>query len=202
MFKLNYTAGFMPGASARRSLLITAMLFCAACQQQPDPPTQAPIEAPMPWFVEMAGKMGLDFIHRSGHDGNRYLLPESASGGGALFDMDGDGFLDIYLVQSAESSGQTPGNRLYRNDGGNRFVDVTAASGAGGREGSRRYRQPVVSTQRRAARAESHPCRQPTAQTRRRAAWAGVLPTEPSTRDHQPRRPMRARGAPAADPRR
>ncbi|MEM7584158.1 MAG: CRTAC1 family protein, partial [Acidobacteriota bacterium] len=59
------------------------------------------------------------------------------SGGGWL-DADGDGLLDLYLVQS----GPVPGaeedpvqagssNRLFRNLGDDTFEDVTAASGAG-----------------------------------------------------------------------
>jgi hypothetical protein len=45
-------------------------------------------------------------------------------GGAALFDLDGDGDLDAYLVQSEG------GNQLFRNRGEGSFDDVTAESGA------------------------------------------------------------------------
>jgi hypothetical protein len=58
---------------------------------------------------------------------------ESACGGVALFDYDGDGLLDIYLVTAAEL---TPGrervphrNALYRNLGGWKFEDVSKQAG-------------------------------------------------------------------------
>jgi len=88
-----------------------------------------------PWFEEVTEKSGLRFVHRSGH-GERFLLPEIMGGGAALFDMDGDGDLDAYLVQSGslvapESS--RPRNQLFRNRGDGAFEDVTAGSGAEGR---------------------------------------------------------------------
>jgi enediyne biosynthesis protein E4 len=58
---------------------------------------------------------------------------ESACGGVALFDYDGDGLLDIYFVTAAEL---TPGrvrvphrNALYRNLGGWKFEDVSKQAG-------------------------------------------------------------------------
>ena len=58
---------------------------------------------------------------------------ESACGGVALFDYDGDGLLDIYLVTAAEL---TPArervphhNTLYRNLGGWKFKDVSREAG-------------------------------------------------------------------------
>ena len=58
---------------------------------------------------------------------------ESACGGVALFDYDGDGLLDIYLVTGAEL---TPAreriphrNALYRNLGGWKFEDVSKQAG-------------------------------------------------------------------------
>ena len=56
------------------------------------------------------------------------------SGGAAWIDYDGDGFLDLYLVQggsTTEANANTPGNKLFRNIGGTRFEDVTAAAGVG-----------------------------------------------------------------------
>ena len=52
-------------------------------------------------------------------------MPESAAGGAALVDIDGDGFLDAYLIQSAGA------NRLFHGSGDGRFQDVTEGSGAG-----------------------------------------------------------------------
>jgi tetratricopeptide (TPR) repeat protein len=46
-------------------------------------------------------------------------------------DVDNDGFLDVYLGTGSPSYGSTMGSVLLRNDGGRRFLDVTAASGTG-----------------------------------------------------------------------
>ena len=75
---------------------------------------------------------GVDFRHRSGAAG-AFLLPEIMGGGAGFLDYDGDGFLDLYLVQSGRigSPDEALANRLYRNDGSGRFADVTAAAGVG-----------------------------------------------------------------------
>ncbi len=90
------------------------------------------------WFEESATSMGIAFRHVSVSDGG-YLFPEIMGGGVCLFDFDGDGWLDVYFVQSgvldsgAEgASGKTAyGNELYRNLGGGQFEDVTRAAGVG-----------------------------------------------------------------------
>lgn len=82
------------------------------------------------WFEEASREWGLEFRYESGHAG-RYLFPEIAGGGVALFDMDGDDDLDAFFVQGGrvlDSRGATARNKLFRNDGA-RFVDVSADSG-------------------------------------------------------------------------
>jgi hypothetical protein len=87
-----------------------------------------------PWFEEVHESAGIDFQHVSGHRGEFYL-PEIVGGGVGLLDYDGDGLLDIYLVQSGSlHSSATPNvdNRLYRNKGDGTFANVTAAAKAAG----------------------------------------------------------------------
>ena len=51
-------------------------------------------------------------------------------GGVALLDKDGDGDLDLFLVQSGSLTAAARGeHRLYENDGAGRFTDVTAEAG-------------------------------------------------------------------------
>lgn len=114
------------------------MLVCAiaavgvSCGGAPAPPQADTSNAGPPWFEEVAEAAGIRFVHQSGH-GDKFFLPEIMGGGAALFDMDNDGFLDLYLVQSGNlsaPSGEQPGNRLYRNRGDRTFEDVTAGGGA------------------------------------------------------------------------
>lgn len=69
-----------------------------------------------------------------------YLLPEIMGSGGALFDFDGDGDLDVLLIQGRPPEGSSPltgsssGPRLFRNDllpdrRDRRFTDVTDRAG-------------------------------------------------------------------------
>jgi hypothetical protein len=84
------------------------------------------------WFREEAAQRGLVFLHHSGGKGN-FDMPEMPCAGAALFDMDGDGDLDAYLLESGnlhEPRASRPGNRLFRNRGDGTFEDVTEGSGA------------------------------------------------------------------------
>jgi len=98
-----------------------AVIFALiGCSQPESGETTSPA-----WFVEEAAQRGLDFEHRSGFAG-RALLPEIVGGGAALADVDGDGDVDAYLVQSGWNlqtgpDANTPGNRLYLNRGDGYF---------------------------------------------------------------------------------
>lgn len=108
------------------SALVLA-LFLTGCERAQRTPDVAPAEA---WFEERAVASGLVFRHESGHR-ERFWMPEIMGGGAALLDMDDDGDLDAYLVQSGSLDGhlERP-NRLFRNGGQGRFLDVTEGSGA------------------------------------------------------------------------
>lgn len=77
---------------------------------------------------------GVRFEHFSGRSGKFYIV-ETVTSGLATFDYDLDGWIDIYLLNGAALPGAQltvpPANRLFRNVGGMKFVDVTAQSGAG-----------------------------------------------------------------------
>ena len=88
-------------------------------------------------LVDVAPEAGIDFRHESGRTG-ALRLPEIIGAGVAILDYDGDGRMDVYLVQGGplpgdESGvGSKPTDRLYRNVGGPgemRFEDVTEAVG-------------------------------------------------------------------------
>jgi hypothetical protein len=118
-----------------RTLAILASLAAAhgslaACR--PTSSERVGESASAPWFEEIGARAGLDFVHHSGHTKQHYL-PEIMGGGAALFDMDNDGLLDVYFVQSGQLTDPSAGsgNRMYRNRGDGMFEDITERSGAG-----------------------------------------------------------------------
>ena len=84
-----------------------------------------------PWFEDVALDAGVDFVHVRAAE-QRYWFPEIMSGGAAWLDYDDDGDPDLYLVQGGDLAEPGPGNRLFRNDGG-QFVDVTDRADVGDR---------------------------------------------------------------------
>jgi len=78
---------------------------------------------------------GVTFVHTDGGSGQRYIV-ETVTAGLALFDYDADGWIDVYFLNGAplpgtQHVGDPPRNALYRNEGGWKFVDVTAEAGVG-----------------------------------------------------------------------
>lgn len=84
-------------------------------------------------FVDVTAGAGIQFRHQSGAFGRKYL-PETMGSGGAFLDADGDGWLDVLLINSTRwprRPGAAGRHALYRNNGNGTFTDVTAPSGLG-----------------------------------------------------------------------
>lgn len=103
-------------------------------------------------FEDAAEKTGLRFQHFIGATGS-YFVPEIFGSGVALLDYDGDGDLDVYILQGTvldktkslkdaifpAPRDHFPGNRLFRNEliptGKLSFTDVTEQAGVAGNGG-------------------------------------------------------------------
>ena len=114
----------------RSFLLMAAGLLAGGCARRaaaPGGPPPSPVQ-----FVNIAAAAGLRFRHTNGASGRLYL-PETLGSGCAMLDYDGDGRLDLFLVNSSRLPGFTGQGpfypALYHNRGDGTFEDVTARAG-------------------------------------------------------------------------
>ncbi|MDW8364955.1 MAG: VCBS repeat-containing protein, partial [Abditibacteriales bacterium] len=115
-------------------------LFCGGCQVR-SPAVSAKPQNGLPpdtpgWFTDVTKESGLAaFVHSDGSCGRKFFV-EQMGAGGAFFDYDNDGWLDIYLCNGAPLPGyrgtQPLRNALFRNNRDGTFSDVTDQAGVGG----------------------------------------------------------------------
>ena len=82
-------------------------------------------------LVDITSQAGINFRHNSGAFGGK-LLPETLGSGCAFLDYDGDGWLDILLINGMDWPGhkrQRTTLHLYRNNRNGTFTDVTRRAG-------------------------------------------------------------------------
>ena len=81
-------------------------------------------------FKDVTAAAGIKFTHNSGRAGKKFL-PETLGSGGAFFDADGDGWVDLVLINSKDWAprGRRSLNALYKNNGNGTFTSITAGSG-------------------------------------------------------------------------
>jgi len=120
----------------RRDFLALACAFLFP-QVQRKKSDFSPLSALTPiHFREVAHSAGLDFVLQNNPTPRKHMI-ETMPGGVAAFDYNNDGLTDIFFtngasIPSLEKDSPRFFNRLYRNDGGMRFTDVTSEAGIAG----------------------------------------------------------------------
>jgi hypothetical protein len=104
-------------------MVVTAL--AAGCGRDPEPAAAEGPTGPA-WFEDVTDQLGLDFVHDPGPV-EGFLMPQMVGSGAALFDADGDGKLDIYLLNNGGPNGAR--NHLYLQGADGRFHDASAGSG-------------------------------------------------------------------------
>ncbi len=144
-----------PGAAAVLFLLFLAASIAAGCTESAPPPSPKPPPAdylapatgatsvsvaalPAVSYTDVTAEAGIGFRHENGSFGKKFL-PETMGSGVVLFDADGDGRTDIFILNGARWPGHEKSyarpeaapaaSCLYRNLGGLRFEDASARMG-------------------------------------------------------------------------
>ena len=121
-----------------KSRFLFAVLLCLtgwlgagdAAGQRSAPDGKRPVEA-VAQLVDITASTGIHFEHLSSPE-QRYIV-ESMSGGVALLDYDGDGWLDIYFTNapsvSMAQAGAKARSALFHNNHDGTFTDVSDKAG-------------------------------------------------------------------------
>lgn len=122
----------------KRSFVLAGMfLACSGCslgtktQRNEPAETGARQKSATIRFEDVTARAGIRFTHFNGADG-RLEMPESMGSGGAFFDYDRDGWLDVFLVNSSSWPDRPLAPKtcaLYRNQRDGTFRDVTKEAG-------------------------------------------------------------------------
>jgi hypothetical protein len=129
-----------PVSASAKALIIAfscgpLFLGIAALRLGPNAVAVSPPETAIQ-FEEITDQAHLDYRNLFGSPGKPYII-ESTGNGAAWIDYDGDGGIDLFVVNGStlerqEKGERGPGNRLYHNEGKGGFKDVTAGSGLEG----------------------------------------------------------------------
>ena len=119
----------LPGAPTFYwAILLCASLTGCTPRTVNQAPTKQSSTDPASAFEDITARSGVRFQHHNGATGKKWM-PETMGSGCALVDVDNDGRLDVFLVDSGAwpgSGGPAGQSRLFRNLGQGRFQDVTS----------------------------------------------------------------------------
>jgi hypothetical protein len=117
---------------SRERFLLAAVLFLAASRLLTPLGRGSDSKARLR-FTDIAPEAGVTLHNVCGDPQNKLAIPESLGQGAAAIDYDADGRLDLFLANGDVLEGTKlraePRPALYRNEGGNRFTDVTREAG-------------------------------------------------------------------------
>ena len=118
---LRTTAGLLLMEFVTACGLLAGAAWLARAGQTPTQPVH---------FTDVTVAAGIHFTHNAGHTGKKWL-PETMGSGVAMFDADGNGALDILLLNGKDliGRGRRTLSALYRNNGAGGFTDITRGSG-------------------------------------------------------------------------
>ena len=128
-------SGRLTNSAAILMMTIAGLLLASACQSGSDDvigfvpdPTKSPAGQDVGVrFVDVADDAGLKFSHFNAV--RTSVLPEDMGSGAAWGDFDGDGLLDLFVVNASLDSGAEDTGKLFNNLGEGAFGDVTESSG-------------------------------------------------------------------------
>jgi hypothetical protein len=92
----------------------------------------AAVDIPPPQFVDIARQAGVLFHHTNGASAEKHLV-ETMGSGGLFFDYDGDGWIDVLVIDGGSIADaavdRQARHRLFHNRGNGTFEDASDRSG-------------------------------------------------------------------------